>query len=398
MTSNTNNNIIDISTDDVIDNVPQENRPKIKGLEQTTVYIESLALHGAVFNGFLVWADTQRRTVPEDIWKAEALKFFSAEEVSEAKTMLWEVSNEEDIGRLINRQGTAKQVSEIEDINRTLKTLAEKEILPLFIGTSNMLMRTPVRSEVSNKSNFMTIDRNLKKLEESIKELTEKQYDLLTKNHDRLVSKTDVGQKKVEQIGTRLQKIEETVASLVDGISKTSPAIERCPTPGASNQGNVRSSNPINTKRKNHQKMPQINENWGSSIVNTTPLDDGTMSADKDIVVYGIATYVTEKGLYDHMRSRGLNVVRCLLLTTYEQARTLTFKLTIKGSDFTKSQDMSLWPAGVTVKPFREKKNNRRNADNRPNERYELAPYNNRNRQNIIEGDWLRQQQPLAYQ
>ena len=98
------------------------------------------------------------------------------------------------------------------------------------------------------------------------------------------------------------------------------------------------------------------------------------------------------------MRSRGLNVVRCLLLTTYEQARTLTFKLTIKGSDYTKSQDMTLWPAGVTVKPFREKKINRRNANNRPNERYEIASNNNRNRKNIIEGDWLRQQQPLAYQ
>jgi hypothetical protein len=91
------------------------------------------------------------------------------------------------------------------------------------------------------------------------------------------------------------------------------------------------------------------------------------------------------------MRYRGLNVVRSTLLTTYEHARTLTFKLTIAGSDYAKSQDMALWPPGVTVKPYKEKKGTLYKPTN---ERRRIRPNNNGNQQIRIETNWLRQQQP----
>ena len=50
-----------------------------------------------------------------------------------------------------------------------------------------------------------------------------------------------------------------------------------------------------------------------------------------------------------------LKVIKCKLLTTYEEARSLTFKVTIRGCDRDKSRNQESWPNGVTVSLFRER-------------------------------------------
>ena len=37
-----------------------------------------------------------------------------------------------------------KSTSEIDDINNALMKLAEKEVFSIFVGTSNMVMQTPM--------------------------------------------------------------------------------------------------------------------------------------------------------------------------------------------------------------------------------------------------------------
>ena len=127
-----------------------------------------------------------------------------------------------------------------------------------------------------------------------------------------------------------------------------------------------------------------------------------TLAADVDLVVYGIAKHITEKGLYDHLRSKGLNVVRVTRLTTYEHARSLTFKITVKASDNEKSQDSAMWPTGVSVRLFREKKP-RHNRSAETDELNERNEYRNKtsfavpksvsftnDRQYLVQDGWLR--------
>ena len=121
-----------------------------------------------------------------------------------------------------------------------------------------------------------------------------------------------------------------------------------------------------------------------------------TLAADIDLVVYGIATHITEKDLYEHMWRTGLSVVRCMLLTTYEHARSLTFKLTIKASDYEKSQDPAIWPSGVSVKPYKEKKNNRKKVNDGASERHGISLNGNRTQHTLVGNNWLRQ--PATYQ
>ena len=88
-------------------------------------------------NGLLLWIDIQRRTSTAKEWKENALKFFTAEEITDAKNLLWDICGDGVIGKLINRQGTSKEVSEINDIEKALNTLVENQTMPLFIATTN---------------------------------------------------------------------------------------------------------------------------------------------------------------------------------------------------------------------------------------------------------------------
>ena len=58
----------------------------------------------------------------------------------------------------------------------------------------------------------------------------------------------------------------------------------------------------------------------------------------------------------------GLMVVDCTLLTKYEGARTLSFKITIKPQCFEKAKDPSIWPYRVGLRLYKYfNQNNKKN-------------------------------------
>ena len=86
----------------------------VPGLCETTLKLKGISLHGVVFDGLLLWIDTRRRTIPEDMWKQQVLANFTAEEITNAKNALWDVGNTNDLlGRNVVRKGDSKSTSEI---------------------------------------------------------------------------------------------------------------------------------------------------------------------------------------------------------------------------------------------------------------------------------------------
>ena len=116
---------------------------KKTGFQESIICLSQIALHGLIVNGLLLWADIQRRTTPSKEWKEKALIHFNDEEISNAKNLLWDVSNEEIIGKKVNRQGPSKQESEINVIELALNALAEEEKIALFVASSSTVMQTP---------------------------------------------------------------------------------------------------------------------------------------------------------------------------------------------------------------------------------------------------------------
>ena len=81
---------------------------KKKGVAEMEEYIRSSAPNGVVLNGLLVWIDIQKKTTPENIWKAQALSKCSKEDITEAKNALLEVGDELVIGKIEKRIGGKK--------------------------------------------------------------------------------------------------------------------------------------------------------------------------------------------------------------------------------------------------------------------------------------------------
>ena len=107
--------------------------------------------------------------------------------------------------------------------------------------------------------------------------------------------------------------------------------------------------------------------NWKRSILHGTASNNqpggNALSADVDLVAYGFAKHVTSIQLSKYLEEMGLMVVDCTLLTKYEGARTLSFKITIKPQCFERAKDPSILPYRVGLRLYKYfNQNNKKNA------------------------------------
>ena len=150
---------------------PPEAEDLKPGVGECIEFVKCHAPNGALVNGFLIWVWIQRRTTPENIWKTQAVTKFTKEEITAAKEELWKISGKPTLGKMVRRQGTSKTVSELEDICSALKTLSETDSVPMFLGTSEMIMHTPVYNIETGTCNNEMISSRLRVLDESVNSL-----------------------------------------------------------------------------------------------------------------------------------------------------------------------------------------------------------------------------------
>ena len=361
------------------------------GLHEIILCLNNIAKHGVVMNGFLLWADIQRRTTALNIWKEEALKRFTKEEITDAKEMLWDLAGDKILGKIIRRQGASKSKSEIDDICTALINLSENEVLPLFISTSNMVLSTPL----FNGSGVKTIDNRIKDLEESFKESIKNQTDVLSRNHDRVISKTENGDKRIVEVLDRLleRMCEKDFGVLNDtrnganqeyNISESTPATLPCSgvntgistlTDGGKLHDNLERIEPAwstvvaggtikkdekasyREKENNTRDVPQINKSWRQrlNVLHGTAFNNEgcTLAANVELVAYGLGKDVTSIQLSNFLQDKGIDIIDCQLLTKFEGARSLSFKITVKPQHFEKVKDPSLWPYRVGMRLYK---------------------------------------------
>ena len=76
-------------------------------------------------------------------------------------------------------------------------------------------------------------------------------------------------------------------------------------------------------------------------------------SADVHLVAYGFGTDTSSEQIKQWLESNGLQVKGCTLLTRFEGARSLTFRVVVKASDFEKATNPNIWPENVGVRKFK---------------------------------------------
>ena len=95
------------------------------------------------------------------------------------------------------------------------------------------------------------------------------------------------------------------------------------------------------------------------NILHGTAEMNNNIAAAVSLVAYGVAKDASEEQLNSFLQAKNINVIECKKLTTFEQARTHCYKVTIKASEYEKATKPEVWPYRVGVrlfKQFREKK------------------------------------------
>ena len=78
------------------------------------------------------------------------------------------------------------------------------------------------------------------------------------------------------------------------------------------------------------------------------------LAADVELVATGVSRDATSEQLKNFIINKGIEVLDIVKLTTYEQARTNTFKIKIKAAQFEKALKPDVWPLRVGVRHYRQ--------------------------------------------
>ena len=99
--------------------------------------------------------------------------------------------------------------------------------------------------------------------------------------------------------------------------------------------------------------------NPGESVVYGIRHNTSFYAADVEIVLFGVAKEVTTYQVTKYAEKQGIKVLNCELLTKWNKAYSITFKLTMKAHHADVALTNSVWPYGVGVRRFKRKKSTR---------------------------------------
>ena len=354
----------------------QEMKTK-KVVKECNEFLEEYASNDAILNGMLLWINIQRHVTPENIWKTQAVTKFLKEEITDAKEILWRIIGESELGKMKKRQGTTKTISEINDICYALNVLSEKDRLPIFLSTSDMVSQTPIYISHPVEGDSSEINARLRVIEESLNSIIASSSSKNESTESTPASSTAVVNANITNEGDQNQTecLSDVAAVRKTWADITVQKYKKLPVTKPSND--ITEDNGWTTvqKKSNNNKVirtwrQRLDILRGTAISET---EGESLSADIHLVAYGVAKNVTGIQLSQWLAGKGLRVLSCDLLTKYEGARSLSYKITVKSCDYDKAHNPEIWPARVGVRLFK--------FFNAPREMKGIDRYNNRSPQ-----------------
>ena len=297
-------------------------------------------------NGFLLWANIQRLTRAETEWKEEAVASFLKGEITDAKESLWRVCGDKIALPTKKRQGPSKSTSEVDDIAKALKILAEKDSLPMFMATGDMVKETPITSHPNRENNSEKVLTSLKEMEDTLQTIldsTEKSSgNILARDTSNIVGETQILK---DKNGRTVTWADDEDVDLGQGWETQVP---RSALTRKDNKADRQGEN--NEKKGKQYWKDKLNILQGTATGGNHEIPQ---SADVHLVAYGLGRETTAEQLTNWLLSNGLQVKNCILLTKYEGARSHTFKISIKAADYEKATNPDIWPDKVGVRKYK---------------------------------------------
>ena len=335
-----------------------KNEIKKNGIKECCEFIEIHAENGAAINGFLLWVNIQRHVTPENIWKSQAAIKFLKEEITEAKEILWRTSEESILGKMTKRQRASKTVSEINDICHAFTVLSEMNNVPMFLGTSDMVSQTPIYLSQPVECDKSEVNSRLKVIVETLHSIlatsgTKNDNSsiipaplptLQSEGTEREIEHRQINTASEHSVNVNLSDIHQAnnLNSAITGHEHDNDDTNKGEWQQVKDKPRKHNATTSWRQRLNIVRGTAVNSNVGESLL-----------ADRHLVAYGLAKNVTGIQLSQCLTTKGLHVSSCDLLTRYEGAQSLAFKVTVKSCDFEKAISPDIWPVGIGVRMFK---------------------------------------------
>ena len=309
------------------------------GVDDACEFIKVYAKGGVIINGFLLWANIQRLTKPEKVWKDEAAASFLKTEITDAKESLWRVCGDKIAMPAKKRQGPSKSISEVDDIAKALKLLAEKESLPMFLATGDMVKETPISSHPTSEiEDEKKVLGTLKRMENALQ--------VVLAGNDKSENQVKGENSNTDDDGETEQNKNRNVVSWAAEDDVDLGQNEEWIVPKPKKKGSASTNN--STGKRSWKDKLTILQGTATGGTHEIP-----QSADVHLVAYGLGKDTTAEQLATWLQSNGLQVKSCILLTKYEGARSLAYKISIKSSDYDKATNPHIWPDKVGVRRYK---------------------------------------------
>ena len=217
--------------------------------------------------------------------------------------------------------------------------------MPLILATGKMLRRAPLSSGIPINANNGDIVQRVTLLENSLKDFMKHQSD-------------------------QIKSLTDAIGSIGTSTATLSAAAARTPGFRNVNERNVVTPNkrrrtdafPNTERPANDPSFASVaarHRATGSNVIpgtSKTGKDDNTqlLAADVALVASGVSRDASGEQLKEFLINKGISVVAVEKLTRDEvEARTNTFKVVIKLSDYEKAMRPEIWPYRVGVRHYK---------------------------------------------
>ena len=281
-------------------------------------------------------------------------------------------------GKIHGRKGDKKVSESLSDIQKLVIKLQELHLMPVLLGTSDSIACLPPFNTSPKETNVSDVLNRMTTMENTLNSFIKQQSEQMTVLSSS-ISSMEKTQPTPAATSGRDQSQHRRVNSLVKE-HEAFPRISRSPkrrlvevdssdvdiveqntggnwasiAAGKTHQhaGNNTSDTQNNRPQVPRRAPPLLYGNARSGADNTEQF----LAADVQLAAYGVSRDAPEEQLKQFIASKGIDVTDVTKLTTFAGARTNTFKVCIKASDYDKALKPEVWPLRVGVRLFRPKR------------------------------------------
>jgi hypothetical protein len=317
-------------------------------------------IEGPIINTVLAYIAFSMLSSSCDAIKRAVVGFFTLQQIVEAKDMLWELLSKDVTGDKFHRRDSqlrSEAEAHTSDIISVLQKMDRENKMPMFAVNYKHIGDMPI-SKPKEMNNIMMCDR-LNRLEDTMQTMQGHMDRIIAEN----INFRDQFEKRSSVCMDSFADIVRKPANLTRNSLETSQT-SSMPRNSQDKQKSELLPVSVSKPRKEQDEdgfiLPSYNKKHKNKAVIGKSTVCGSLKAApepcRDVFVFRTDKTTTVESLKNYLTEAGV-LVRDIVLLSHSDAVYSSFKVTVPISQLEKTMDPNIWPQGIGIRRFWNKKN-----------------------------------------